>query len=124
MIGRVWRGWAEKGRAGEYEAHFRDEVAGALGAVAGCRGAYLLRHDDAVETEFMTLVLFDSLDVVRAFAGDDYEQAVVAPGAQAALRDYERTVRHYTIAERVAVAPLTPPILGDFHGWRAIVCAE
>lgn len=111
MIGRIWRGWAERGRAGDYEAHFRDEVRPALGAVPGCRGGYLLRRDDAEGIEFVTLTLFDSLDAVRAFAGAEYETAVVAPGAQAALRDYERTVRHYTIVEDAT--DRTPARRGD-----------
>lgn len=97
MIGRVWRGWADRAGAAAYEAHFRDEVQGVLATVPGCQGGYLLRHDDADAVELVTLTLFASLDAVRAFAGDDYEQAVVAPAAQAALRDYERTVRHYTV---------------------------
>jgi heme-degrading monooxygenase HmoA len=102
MIGRVWRGWAEPERAGEYEVHFRGEVLAALGEVPGCRGGYLLRRDDADGVEFVTLTLFDSLDAVRAFAGEEYERAVVAAGAQAALRDYERTVRHYEIVTGTA----------------------
>ncbi len=57
--------------------------------------------DDTDGAEFITLTLFDSLDAVRAFAGEQYEAAVVAPAAQAVLRDFDRTVRHYT----VAVAP-------------------
>ena len=97
MIGRVWRGWADADGAAAYEAHFREEVREALAAVPGCRGGYLLRRDDADGVEFVTLTLFDSLDAVRTFAGDGYELAVVAPAAQAALRDYERTVRHYTV---------------------------
>lgn len=97
MIGRVWRGQADADRAGEYEAHFRGDVLHELHHLAGFRGAYLLRHDDADGVEFVTLTLFDSLDAVRGFAGDNYETAVVAPVAQAALRDYDRTVRHYTI---------------------------
>lgn len=99
MIGRVWRGWADRERAGDYEAHFRGEVLAALGEVPGCRGGYLLRRDDADGVEFVTLTLFDSLDAVRAFAGEAYETAVVAEGARAALREYERTVLHYTIVE-------------------------
>ena len=104
MIGRVWRGHADEDKAGVYEAHFQTEVLQELEHVAGFRGAYLLRHDSADGVEFVTLTLFDSLDAVRGFAGEEYETAVVAPAAQAALRDYDRTVRHYTIVS----APNSP----------------
>ena len=97
MIGRVWRGQAAGDAADAYEAHFRSEVLPKLGGVAGCRGAYLLRRDDTDGVEFVTLTLFESLDAVRAFAGDDYETAVVAPAARALLREYDRTARHYTV---------------------------
>jgi heme-degrading monooxygenase HmoA len=97
MIGRIWRGWANADRAADYEAHFQGEVLESLTSIPGCHGGYLLRRDDPDGVEFITLTLFDSLDTVRAFAGENYEQAVVAPAAQAALRDYDRTVRHYTI---------------------------
>jgi heme-degrading monooxygenase HmoA len=105
MIGRMWRGWANPDQATAYETHFQGEVLESLSAVPGCHGGYLLRHDAADGTEFITLTLFDSLDAVRAFAGDNYEQAVVAPAAQAALRDYERTVRHYTIVAGPETTP-------------------
>ncbi len=97
MIGRTWRGRADADKADLYEAHFQHDVRRELERVAGFRGAYLLRHDGADGVEFVTLTLFDSLDAVRGFAGEEYETAVVAPAAQAALRAYDRTVRHYTI---------------------------
>ena len=104
MSGRVWRGRANPDTADAYEAIFRSEVQHELQHVNGYRGAYLLRSDDADGVEFVTLTLFDSLDAVRGFAGDQYETAVVLPAAQAVLRDYDRTVRHYT----VAIAPSDP----------------
>jgi hypothetical protein len=97
MIARMWRGWADAKGAAVYEAHFTEEVQPTLHGVPGCHGGYLLRKDDGDSIELVTIALFDSLDAVRGFAGDDFETAVVAPAAQAALRDYERAVQHYTI---------------------------
>jgi heme-degrading monooxygenase HmoA len=96
-IGRMWRGWANSDQAAGYEAVFRDVVLPELRDVAGCRGAYLLRRDDADGAEFVTLTLFDSLDAVRAFAGEQYETAVISDEARAVLRDFETTARHFTI---------------------------
>jgi hypothetical protein len=97
MIARMWRGWANREKAADYEVHFTHEVQPTLRSVPGCHGAYLLRRDDADGVELVTIALFNALEDVRGFAGEWYERAVVAPGAQAALRDYERTVRHYEI---------------------------
>jgi heme-degrading monooxygenase HmoA len=96
MIGRMWRGWTDSDQAA-YEAVFRGVVLPELRDVAGCRGAYLLRRDDADGAEFVSLTLFDSLDAVRAFAGEQYESAVISDEAAAVLRDFEKTAKHFTI---------------------------
>jgi len=103
-IGRMWRGWTSGDQAEGYEAVFREVVLPELHGVAGCRGAYLLRRDDADGAEFVTLTLFDSLDAVRAFAGEQYETAVISDEARAVLRDFETTAQHFT----VVMAPNDP----------------
>lgn len=100
-IGRMWHGRTSSDQADGYEAVFRDVVLPELRDVAGCRGAYLLRSDDADGTEFVTLTFFDSLDAVRTFAGEQYETAVISDEARAVLRDFDATARHFT----VVVAP-------------------
>jgi len=40
-------------------------------------------------------MIFDSLDHVRAFAGDDYETAYVPPAAQAVLARFDAKSAHY-----------------------------
>jgi hypothetical protein len=52
--------------------------------ISGYRGAHLLRRDLGSGIEFVTLTYFNSLDAVRAFAGEDagedYQACVVPPG--------------------------------------------
>jgi hypothetical protein len=43
---------------------------------------------------------FDSLDDVRAFAGDDHEVAVVPPAARALLARFDPRSTHYLVRER------------------------
>jgi len=76
---------------------FRDVVLPEIRGVEGCRGAYLLRRDDADGAEFVSLTLFDSLDAVRAFAGEHYESAVISDEAAAVLRDFDKAAQHFTI---------------------------
>ena len=45
--------------------------------------------------EFVTITLFESLDAVREFAGDDYEAAVVLPEARRLLSRFDPRSRHY-----------------------------
>jgi heme-degrading monooxygenase HmoA len=94
----MWRGWAPADRAPEYEQHYRTEVLSVLRGVAGFRGAHLLRRRTGGETEFVSLTSFDDLDAVRAFAGPDYETAVVAGEARAILSRFDQQVVHYETA--------------------------
>jgi heme-degrading monooxygenase HmoA len=94
----MWRGWAPADRAHEYERHYRSEVLSVLQGVPGFAGARLLQRTSGGETEFVSLTVFADLDAVRAFAGPDYETAVVADEARAVLTRYEDRVGHYETA--------------------------
>jgi heme-degrading monooxygenase HmoA len=98
MIARIWRGWAPLATADDYQRHYSSEVSGHLQAVSGFRGARLLRLDNGGEVMFTSITYFTSLDAVRAFAGDDYEQAVVEEPARQALSRWEQRVSHHEVA--------------------------
>ncbi len=98
MIARVWRGWAPRATAADYQRHYESEVKGHLRAVSGFRGARLLRRDDGAEVMFTSITFFASLDAIRDFAGDDYELAVVAEPARRALRRWDERVAHHEVA--------------------------
>jgi heme-degrading monooxygenase HmoA len=95
MISRIWHGWATRENADAYEELLRSEVLPRIHRVDGYRGAYLLRRDAGDEVEFVTITQFDSLDAVRAFAGEDYERAVVLPEAQRMLSRFDERSAHY-----------------------------
>jgi antibiotic biosynthesis monooxygenase (ABM) superfamily enzyme len=98
VITRVWRGWAPTDRAQEYERHYRSEVLHVLRGVHGFEGARLLQRTTGAETEFVSLTFFDDLEAVRAFAGPDYEIAVVADEAREVLTRFDDRVSHYETA--------------------------
>ena len=94
MIGRLWSGRTEPADADAYEAFLRDDL---LPEVATL-GAYVLRRDTLDgAVEFVTLTLFESLDAVRDFAGEDVERAVIEPRAQELLAEYDAEVRHFEV---------------------------
>jgi heme-degrading monooxygenase HmoA len=98
VIARIWRGWAPLATADDYQRHYRAEVTEHLRAVSGFRGARLLRQDQGQETLFTSITFFTSLDAVRGFAGDDYEQAVVEDTARQALSRWDEQVSHHEVA--------------------------
>lgn len=95
MIARLWHGWTTPGNADAYETLLRTEVLPGISRIAGARGAYVLRSGLEDEVEFVTITLWDSLDAVREFAGDDYEVAVVPPPARRLLARFDERSRHY-----------------------------
>ncbi len=98
MIVRMWRGTAKGANAEAYARHVTGTVFPSLGAIAGHKGAYLLKRETAAGTEFLAVTLWDSLAAVRAFAGEDAERAVVEPRARAVLAEFDDFVRHYELA--------------------------
>ena len=97
MISRVWRGWTSRENGDAYEQLLREEILPgiAAGQVAGYKGAHLLRRDLDDEVEFVTIMWFESLDIVRAFAGDEHEIAVVPPRARELLARFDKRSTHY-----------------------------
>ena len=105
MISRIWHGWTTTENADAYESLLRHEIF--LGIqdrqIAGFRGIQLLRRSLEMEVEFVTIMEFDSLEAVRAFAGEDYEVAVVPPQARALLSRFDERSQHYEIRAELKV---------------------
>jgi len=101
MITRIWHGWTTIQNAGAYEGLLRTEIFTGIGtrAIPGYRGIELLRRDVADGVEFVTIMRFDSLNAVRAFAGEDYEAAVVPPAARRLLSRFDARSAHYEVVE-------------------------
>ena len=101
MIARIWRG-AVHGRDGDAYARSM-EATGVPGlATPGNRGGWMLRRDVGERTEFVLFTLWDSLDAIKAFAGDDYETAVFYPEDERFLVDRDLEATHYVVAAEVA----------------------
>jgi hypothetical protein len=102
MISRIWHGWALPANADAYESLLKSEIFEGIQQrqIAGFRGIQLLRRNLGAEVEFVTIMRFDSIQAVRAFAGDDYEVAVVPPPARALLARFARS-QHYEVQAEI-----------------------
>jgi hypothetical protein len=98
MITRLWRGWTAVADADAYERFLLDELFPSMRDIPGFRGADVLRRAEGDEVAFVTLTRFESVDAVRAFAGDDYETPVLEPRALALLSRYDRQSLHFDTA--------------------------
>ena len=98
MIARIWHGWARGEQADAYEKLVGEEILPSIDRIDGFLGYELLRADDEEgETEFVTVTYFESLEAVRAFAGEDYAAAVVPPETRALLTRFDERSRHYEV---------------------------
>ncbi|MGH6683751.1 MAG: antibiotic biosynthesis monooxygenase [Pseudolabrys sp.] len=106
MIARVWYGWTTPENADAYEALLRTEVFPWIAAkkIVGFHRIELLRAHANGEVEFATLMWFESMAAIKAFAGADYEIAVVRPDAHALLKHYDARSRHYEVVEACTAA--------------------
>ena len=97
MIARVWRGYTKPEHADSYEAMLKPELLPGLSKVKGFRGSYLFRRDLGNEVEFITIILWESLDSIRAVAGQDYETAVIPEERRKYLARWEEKASHYDV---------------------------
>jgi len=99
MISRIWHGWTSLHNADAYEKLLRGEIFKGIEQrkIHGYRGIHLLRRNAADGVEFVTVMWFDSFEAVKAFAGDDFETAVVPPTARALLSRFDARSAHYNV---------------------------
>ncbi len=98
MISRHWKGTTRPGLAETYIQHLTIAVFPRLQALPGFVSASILRRDVAHATEFRIVTLWESLDAIRAFAGEDLEAAVIPEEARAMMLSFDRRVVHYEVA--------------------------
>jgi len=98
MIARIWRGVTAPGDADAYESMLKPELLPGLSTVPGFITSYLLRRPFGDDVEFITIILFDSLDSLRHFAGPDYEESIVPEERRLLLKHHDTFASHYEIA--------------------------
>jgi antibiotic biosynthesis monooxygenase (ABM) superfamily enzyme len=102
MIARIWHGWTSRENAEKYEKLLREEVLLEIAkrSIPGYKGAEIfIRDADNNETEFITLLRFETLDAVKIFAGKSYETPVIPPECKKLLKRHREKSRHYRIVQ-------------------------
>lgn len=108
MIARIWRGITPRDMADEYLAYLEETGLKDYAATPGNRGMTVLRRSQGEHCEIMLVSLWDSMDAVRAFAGENPDKSVYYPKDSTYLLDMEPLVRHYEVIEQIpASAPET-----------------
>ena len=97
-IARLWRGVTKPEDADAYEAMLKPELLPGIARAPGYQGSYLLRRAQDDGVEFVTIMLWESLDAIRAAAGANYEAAVIPEARRRYLAGADPLAAHYEIA--------------------------
>lgn len=97
MIARVWRGAVRAGQGDAYAAYLDATGVRDIRATPGNQGVLVLRRDEPTQTEFVFISLWDSMDAIRRFAGEDAERARYYPEDLNFLLSLEPTVMHHSV---------------------------
>lgn len=97
MIARVWRGATLGEDADAYAAYVEESAMKPARELPGLRGTLVLRRLRAGYAEFETILLFDSMDDVKAFAGDELDEAVFFPEDDRYLVERDLEVSHFEV---------------------------
>jgi heme-degrading monooxygenase HmoA len=109
MIARVWHGFTRPEHADVYESMLKPELLPGVSKIKGYKGSYLLRRDLGAEVEFITIMLWESIDAIRAVAGADYETAVIPEERREYLARYDAKSAHYEVASMQGIAVVLKP---------------
>ncbi len=97
MIARIWHG---RTRAQDYEAYSKFLKERAIPDYRGTEGfirLVFLRVLRGGEAHFTLITFWESIDAVKAFAGEDYEKAKYYPEDKDYLLEFEENVEHYEV---------------------------
>jgi heme-degrading monooxygenase HmoA len=94
----MWRGWVRTDRLDEYADIVERTGLSGYRQTPGNRGAQLLTRDlGDGRTELITLSWWNSLDDIKAFAGEDISLAKYYPEDDGFLVERETTVAHFEV---------------------------
>ena len=131
MIARTWHGAVPVERGYAYQQYLLETGAQDYQRTPGNRGVYVLRRNEDNIAHFRLMTLWDSLDAIKAFAGDNAERARYYPEDEKYLLELEPIAMHYEVlAQRIgcrrdrAQAPHCADCRGApgaATGWRGYV---
>jgi hypothetical protein len=99
QIVRVWKGSGTAEGVDRYcREHFSEKVLPQLRSLSGFLDATALTRSVGTETDVVVATFWESIDSVKAFAGESYEKAVVEPIVHEFLERFDDQVAHFTVA--------------------------
>jgi len=96
-IMRLWHGEVSIEKADEYEKFMIERAAPDYGSVEGLEKLYFQRKNEKKKAHFLLVTLWDSMESVKKFAGDNPEIAKYYPEDDGFLLEKEEHVSMYEV---------------------------
>lgn len=99
MIARIWRGATRPEDAEAYAEYLRETGMREYRSTPGNVGVYMLRRIVGDRAEWITLTLWDSIEAIERFSGEDAERAVYYPEDRHYLIDKDDRATHWEVLD-------------------------
>ncbi len=97
MIMRVFQVTTHPGKEAEFATFFHETAIPLMRSTPGLAALYPGAPRKSTPGEFCMVMVWESLDALKAFVGDDYESAHIHPDEAHLVAG--RTIRHYELVE-------------------------
>ena len=106
MIARIWHGYTKPENADGYEATLKPELLPGIGKIPGYKGGIVLRRTLDDEVEFITIMVWESMEALEAVAGQNYAAAIIPEDRLKYFSRYDKQSAHYDIRSLQGLAGL------------------
>lgn len=97
MIARIWHGVTPRAKAEEYAEYLHKTGVTDYQATEGNQSVHVLRRVEGEQAHFLILTLWNSMEAIKKFAGEDVDKARYYPEDQDYLLEFEEKVTHYEV---------------------------
>jgi heme-degrading monooxygenase HmoA len=111
MIARIWHGVTHPEKGEAFYRFVRRTGEKAYREAEGNRGVYILRRPAGDKAEFLLVSLWDSIESIKRFAGEEYDKAYYPfPEEREYLVELEPEVKHFDVLAGPGDSPDPKPL--------------
>ncbi len=97
MVVRMWHGMVPAGKARAYREFLNERAIPDYQSVPGNISVHILERQEGDVTHFITMTFWENVNAIRAFAGENIEQAKYYPEDKDFLIEFEPKVIHFEV---------------------------
>jgi heme-degrading monooxygenase HmoA len=103
MIARIWHGKTDKVKFDEYSEILEKIAIPDYQKTKGFKGLTFLRNIIGDEAHFSLVTYWENMEVIKNFAGEDFEKAKYYPIDSDYLLEFEEKVQHYEVFASITI---------------------